>query len=458
MAGTRPRDGHRTLDGWQEIADHLGKAVSTVQRWEKTHRLPVRRLSTEAEGSKGGGVFAFADEIDAWRETGGVGNDPSGGTREPVIEPPVPSDGGSARRPRPWIWIGVVTVLAIAVVVLGVALLWPVGAIDDRLYVTWETGNTLVARRFDGGVAWTRSEAVAMRLPGGSSFQPTSVEAVDLDGDGNEEFLVLITPLKDRGVADYLVALDARGEELWRFQPGAALRIDGTAYDANFTLNMLRVVPTPEPVLVVAANHRLQFPAIVSLLDTSGREVARYLHAGWINDLLAVELTGVSGKTIAFGGVNNLLEAPVIGVLPLRAGYRGTSPGPGSWGVDVTGNVELAYLRLPRTRLSLELNAVHSYIRRLTPSADPNIAFSATVSSPYRRPYEVSERQEYILRFDRSLSVVASGFTDDFRAYLERGRALGWHELTMADEIVPGGYEALRASPDLDLLPGESRR
>lgn len=50
------------LDSWKEIAQHLGREVRTVQRWEKTDGLPVRRLFHEKRGS----VFAYTADIDAW--------------------------------------------------------------------------------------------------------------------------------------------------------------------------------------------------------------------------------------------------------------------------------------------------------------------------------------------------------------------------------------------------------
>ena len=52
------------LDSWKEIATHLGRDVRTVQRWEQRDGLPVRRL----QHSKSGSVFAYAAELDAWRE------------------------------------------------------------------------------------------------------------------------------------------------------------------------------------------------------------------------------------------------------------------------------------------------------------------------------------------------------------------------------------------------------
>lgn len=72
MAATDPettglpggRDGDR-LDSWKEIANHFGRGVTTVQRWEQEEGLPVRRLPHAKKGS----VFAYRHELDAWHTT-----------------------------------------------------------------------------------------------------------------------------------------------------------------------------------------------------------------------------------------------------------------------------------------------------------------------------------------------------------------------------------------------------
>lgn len=51
------------LDSWKEIAAHLGRDVRTVQRWERAEGLPVHRHQHDKLGS----VFAFRDELEAWR-------------------------------------------------------------------------------------------------------------------------------------------------------------------------------------------------------------------------------------------------------------------------------------------------------------------------------------------------------------------------------------------------------
>jgi hypothetical protein len=49
------------LNGWKEIANHLGRGVRTIQRWESLG-LPVRRPKRTDRSA----VCAFSEEIDEW--------------------------------------------------------------------------------------------------------------------------------------------------------------------------------------------------------------------------------------------------------------------------------------------------------------------------------------------------------------------------------------------------------
>ena len=53
------------LDSWKELAVYLGREVRTVQRWEKSEGLPVRRH----DHAKASSVYAFKREIDAWLQS-----------------------------------------------------------------------------------------------------------------------------------------------------------------------------------------------------------------------------------------------------------------------------------------------------------------------------------------------------------------------------------------------------
>src|SRR5579864_9824087 len=53
------------LEGWKAIADHLNKTERTVQRWEKSKGLPIRRLKAGSPEEQGR-VFAYRTELDTW--------------------------------------------------------------------------------------------------------------------------------------------------------------------------------------------------------------------------------------------------------------------------------------------------------------------------------------------------------------------------------------------------------
>jgi TolB-like protein/Tfp pilus assembly protein PilF len=51
------------LDSWKGIAHYLNKDIRTLQRWESTRKLPVRRIP----GGDRPSVYALKSELDAWR-------------------------------------------------------------------------------------------------------------------------------------------------------------------------------------------------------------------------------------------------------------------------------------------------------------------------------------------------------------------------------------------------------
>jgi hypothetical protein len=55
-------DSKRILNSWKEIADHMGRGVRTVQRWEQELGLPVRRPRGKSRSS----VVALAADLDEW--------------------------------------------------------------------------------------------------------------------------------------------------------------------------------------------------------------------------------------------------------------------------------------------------------------------------------------------------------------------------------------------------------
>lgn len=63
MVGVMDRSGRARFDSWKGIANYLKSSVRTVQRWEKDEGLPVHRHPHARQDT----VYAYQDEIDAWR-------------------------------------------------------------------------------------------------------------------------------------------------------------------------------------------------------------------------------------------------------------------------------------------------------------------------------------------------------------------------------------------------------
>ena len=59
---TEPRE---ALQSWKEIASELNRGIRTVQRWERTLGLPVRRVGKGPRCP----VLAFRDELHHWLRT-----------------------------------------------------------------------------------------------------------------------------------------------------------------------------------------------------------------------------------------------------------------------------------------------------------------------------------------------------------------------------------------------------
>ena len=64
------RTAEQLLNSWKAIAAYLGRNVRTVQRWEHSEGLPVRRHGHD----RGATVYADRSEIDAWLETRQIGS------------------------------------------------------------------------------------------------------------------------------------------------------------------------------------------------------------------------------------------------------------------------------------------------------------------------------------------------------------------------------------------------
>ncbi len=124
------------LETWGEIAAYLGREIRTVQRWEKSMGLPIRRLGSGTD--KQSRVYAFRHELDAWwqeHEILGTASDSSedvsaAESATAVAPSPDPTatiqeDGTRARRAVQWLMLVVGTVLLTITIPKLVDHFWP---------------------------------------------------------------------------------------------------------------------------------------------------------------------------------------------------------------------------------------------------------------------------------------------------------------------------------------------
>ncbi len=353
----------RRLESWKEIAAHMGRAVRTVQRWEKEANLPVYRLP-------GGGlerVFAYTDELDEWMHTAKPAGNGNGGrslahpteSKEPAAPPGDSTASGSfhradrsdptdrtdssrqsgpvslpwlARLPRAW-QIGW-AMAALGLVVAGGFLIWqpgghPAGAaatgpVVDSLRLESRTLSALDAA---GSILWQRRfQAPLMLSPEGpeeiTMLREARMQAMEeLDGGGRREILVVTGDAPEGGGSCTLHALADDGRELWRFQPGRPWIVGGERLDASWKIRYFMIDDLDgdgRREILVNACHSSQYPTCLFVLDSSGRAVAEYPHDGTLTILTAYDMDGDGWKELLVGGTNRDLHLGCFLVLDSR--------------------------------------------------------------------------------------------------------------------------------------------
>ena len=210
------------LDGWKEIAAHLGRGVRTAQRWERELGLPVRRLGT------GGAevVYAFREELDAWllRQSRTGGEAQIGGSTgdERAV------DSGRSRG-----WIAAIALVLLAGATGAWALLTspgsrtpvPSAAVGGPAELE-VVGNSLNARGLDHNLLWSHSFGVPLK-----DFDPT-VES----GHVNLNRMSAIGDFRGTGRDDVLLARnsDLDPQMYWFDHAGGLIRTHRIDTDITF--------------------------------------------------------------------------------------------------------------------------------------------------------------------------------------------------------------------------------
>ena len=163
-------DKGKYLDSWKDIAAYLGRNIRTCRNWERDLGLPVHRLDDSPKSH----VFAYTDEIDAWREMKGrlSENEENGGDGKEAANRPMPPQTVPIRRSvRAWAVAALLAgpLLAIIATVLITRHLRPTGmSAVSRSIIKIEPGHWLESKRELSGSE--RPTRTAMAISGDGRF------------------------------------------------------------------------------------------------------------------------------------------------------------------------------------------------------------------------------------------------------------------------------------------------
>jgi len=177
----------------------------------------------------------------------------------------------------------------------------PSGARLDgsALVIVNAEGKEIWRKVFPDGIgpAWYYANGVASRLWFG-----------DLDGKGRTSVLFSYLPADEsQPHSSTLICYSDRGREKWRWTPGRDLpELEGIL--STFKTSAIRVLKAAErkpPRIVVVSNRDPSWggPSQIALLDSSGKTLSEYWHAGGLRDMVVADLNGDGKEEIIAAGV-----------------------------------------------------------------------------------------------------------------------------------------------------------
>lgn len=269
------------LQSWKEVATYLGVSVRTVQLWERTRSLPVRRLP-----GPNGRILAVPAEIDSWR----------------TAHPPPP--------PRPPYLIYSAAVL-LSFLAGAAAMLWYLRPASLH-HFTVDNG-IVTAYDKQGRPSWTFHSGTNAPLGPGTYLSRTI--QTDLDGDGSDELLVSRELPNTNHV---LYCFNARGDVLWTRSLGRTVRAAVESFEPPFHARGFAVLhgfPDGVPRIATLAHHHLWYPSQLLVLDIRGNILGEYWHSGHLTTFALFDVDLDGHPELIVGGLNQAARAAELIVL-----------------------------------------------------------------------------------------------------------------------------------------------
>ncbi|NQT64535.1 MAG: hypothetical protein HQ556_16355 [Candidatus Marinimicrobia bacterium] len=172
----------------------------------------------------------------------------------------------------------------------------------------------------------------------------------DLDKDGlNEIIYSLVSQNEEYG--GHLICLSSQGKILWDTDCGAASQFGDEAYPPPYIISKLEPIPgvSQGAQILAVFNHHPWYPSKVMLISKTGTIISTYFHAGHVNHINFIDVSGDGLLDLVFGGTNNETRDAVLGVLELSK-VSGHSPQEKDayTHADSPEAEHLSYLRFPK--------------------------------------------------------------------------------------------------------------
>jgi hypothetical protein len=346
------------LSSWKEIASYLDCDERTCRRYELNFGLPVHRM----EGTPKSRVYAYRDELDAWRKErlNGVLNQNEKGLEA--------SKQHRFNALKILLWC--LPFLA-AIIAAGIFLFRhsPGQPADFRII-----GSKLIVLNESGKELWTYNTGLSNLEPEKvyrGRFQtkvwtpsirrsiPPHLVIKDINQDGKVEVLFSTQAEHDdmTGEGD-IYCFNAKGDEIWHYKVGRNVEFGGRIYSSDFRIYGFMPFDIDDDgnsEIILFAHHNPHSPTQLLILDTDGKLIGEFTNWGRMYDFLACDLDGDGKKEILVAGQNDEYGKGCLVVFdPSR--ISGCSPQISKFpGLGLEPGSEVSYLLFPRTDVDKNL-------------------------------------------------------------------------------------------------------
>jgi hypothetical protein len=389
------------LTGWKDIAAHFGRSVRTVERWEAELGMPVHRMAT----GKGETVYAFASELERWRETldtstaGREAEIGAGVTSERVTGPGVSGESAQSGEPAERATVGpgyatssgaflprfaraarhragwVTAALFLAAIAGVIAWMGRHVAPADARHQPSDyqvRGSALTVFGPDGATLWTYLFEFPLDRSVYDRYRMRGTPVVlfeDINSDGNKEVLFVSNPAQTSSRGLYCFSSD--GRVLFTHTVTRTVQFGRTVYADPWRAAWIYVsdrIGGGKWVWLVSLD--LQFsPSVLQRLGADGALEGEYWSDGHITAVVPTVLNGK--RVVLVGSTNDEQQGGALAVLD-EASPFGSAPAEASSSRCQRGCPEgqpLAFLVFPRLDIAASIASKASVTRAVANAA-----------------------------------------------------------------------------------------